>query len=79
MAKYFLKNWQTFPFKRKSFEDQLDRYAKVCVASIDNPNVILDIIPIYGYRSYNTGLGKVIKLIRPVRLKTPISLPSDSL
>lgn len=48
MAKFLLTNWETVPFKKKSFEGQPDRFIKVCVASIDNPKQVLAIIPLFG-------------------------------
>lgn len=78
MEKYFLKNWKTFPFKKKSFEGQLGRYAKVCVVSANNPDVVIDIIPIYGEK-YNTGLGRVIKLIYDIELNVPLDSESNKL
>lgn len=62
MDKFYLKNWRTFPFKEKSFDGQLDRYATACVTSVRNPNKILDIVPVWG-RNYNGGMGKLIDLI----------------
>ena len=62
MEKYLFKNWATFPFKRKSFDGQMDRYLKVCVVSIDNPTKVLDIIPIYGNEN-SSGLRDIINLI----------------
>lgn len=29
MEKYLFKNWKTFPIKNKSFDGQMDRFAKV--------------------------------------------------
>lgn len=49
MAKYKMINWQTVPFKRKSFKGQLDRYAKCCIVSEDEPHKVLDIIPLFGF------------------------------
>ena len=48
MAKFLFTNWETVPFKRKSFEGQLDRYAKACIASVDNPQRVLFILPFFG-------------------------------
>lgn len=62
MEKYLFKNWTTFPFKRKSFDGQMDRYLKVCVVSIDNPMKVLDIIPIYGNEN-SSGLRDIINLV----------------
>ena len=78
MEKYFFKNWKTFPFKKKSFEGQLSRYAKVCVVSVNNPDIVMDIIPIYGEK-YNSGLGRVIKLIYDIELKVPLDSESNRL
>lgn len=52
MAKYKLINWQTLPFKRKSFDGQLERYIKCCVVSADVPDKVLDVVYIFG----NKGL-----------------------
>ena len=78
MEKYLFKNWKTLPFKKKSFEGQLSRYAKVCIVSIDNPDKVIDIIPIYGEK-YNTGLGRLIKLIYDIELKVPLDSESNRL
>ena len=67
MGKYVFRHFATFPFKRKSFDGQMDRYAKVCVVSVDNPQKVLDIIPIYG-RDDNAGMGDIIKLIYDIEL-----------
>ena len=66
MEKYLFKNWATFPFRRISFEGQMDRYAKVCVVSVDNPQRVLDIIPIYG-KEKSSGLCDIINLIISVQ------------
>lgn len=78
MGKYLLKNWKTYPFKKKTFEGQLGRYAKVCIVSIDNPEKVLDIIPIYGEK-YNSGLGRVIKLFYDIELAVPLDNESNKL
>ncbi len=78
MEKYLFKNWKTFPFKKKSFEGQMGRFAKVCIASIDNPEKILDIIPLYG-KKYDSGIGRVIKLIYDIELKVPLDSESKNL
>ena len=67
MGKYLFRNFATFPFKKKTFEGQMDRYAKLCVVSVDNPQKVLDIIPIYG-RDGNAGMGDIIKLIYDIEL-----------
>lgn len=67
MEKYYLKNWRTFPFKEKSFEKQLERFAIATVCSVNNPNVILDIVPVWG-RDYNRGIGRYIKLVHEKEL-----------
>lgn len=63
MEKYLYKYWQTFP-KYNSIDGQLDRFAKVCVVSVSNPQKVLDIIPIWGKKmnldyvtSYNSFLS----------------------
>lgn len=48
MEKYFFKNWATFPFKRKTFDGQMDRFVTVCVVNAETPQKVLDIIPIFG-------------------------------
>lgn len=62
MEKYYFKNWKTFPIKNKSFDGQMDRFVKVCVVSINNPDKVLDIIPIFGKESLS-GLRDIIRLI----------------
>jgi len=57
-----LKKWKTFPFREKSFEGQLDRFAIAAITSVKAPNVIIDIVPVWG-RSYNGGMGKYINLL----------------
>lgn len=59
MSKFIFTNWETVPFKKKSFEGQLERYAKVCVASIDNPQKVLFILPLFG-----AGFGHIIEAVR---------------
>lgn len=78
MSKFLFKNWKTSQFKKKSFEGQLGRYAKVCIVSVDNPETVLDIIPIYGEK-YNSGLGRVIKLFYDIELKVPLDSESNRL
>lgn len=63
MAKFLLTNWETVLFKRKSFEEQLDRYLKVCVASVDNPLQILQIIPLFGKKNRG-GFTDLIEIVR---------------
>lgn len=62
MEKYLYKYWQTFPFKYNSFDGQLDRFAKVCVVSVSNPQKVLDIIPIWGKKD-EPRLRDIIQLI----------------
>ena len=78
MEKYLFKNCKTYPFKKKSFEGQLGRYAKVCIVNVDNPEKIIDIIPIYGEK-YNKGLGRVIKLFYDIELNVPLDSESNRL
>lgn len=63
MAKYLLTNWETVPFKKKSFDGQLDRYLKVCVASFENPQQILFIIPLFGTKN-GGGFADLIEVVR---------------
>ena len=63
MGKYILTNLETVPFKRKSFEGQLDRYLKVCIASVDNPQKVLLIMPLYG-KSNGSGFCNIINTVR---------------
>lgn len=72
MEQYYFKNWKTYPFKKKSFEGQLDRYAKVCIVSVAKPNEVIDIIPIF-------GLGRIIKLIHDIELSVPLDIESKQL
>lgn len=71
MDKYLLTNWSTCPFKKKTFEGQMDRYAKVCVVSVANPQKVLDIIPLYG-KVNNTGFSDIIKLIYDIERGIPL-------
>lgn len=63
MAKYLLVNWETVLFKRKSFEGQLDRYLKVCVASVDEPQKVLFILPLFGNKN-GGGFSDLIEVVR---------------
>ena len=63
MAKYLFTNWETVPFKRKSFEGQLDRYIKVCVASVDKPQQVLMVLPLYG-KNNGGGFTHLIEIVR---------------
>ena len=63
MPLYKLINWKTFPFKRKSFEGQLDRYVKTCVVSVDNPHKVLLVLPLYG-KENGGGFGQLINIVR---------------
>lgn len=74
MTKYIFTNWKTIPFKRKSFEGQHERFAKVCVSSLDNPQQILAVIPIFGnthiieiVHKYELGRGEL-----PPFMKEPL-------
>lgn len=78
MEKYLFRNWKTHPFKKKSFEGQLGRYAKVCIVNVDNPEKVIDIIPIYGEK-YNKGLGRVIKLFYDIEINVPLDSESNRL
>ena len=49
MAKYKMVNWQTLPFKKNSYKGQLDRYAKCCIVSVEAPELVLDIVPLFGF------------------------------
>ena len=63
MAKFLLTNWETVPFKKKSFEEQLDRYLKVCIASADNPQKVLLTMPLYG-KNNRGGYSDLINVVR---------------
>lgn len=78
MGKYLLKNWKTFTFKNSSFEGQLDRYAKVCIVSVDDPERVVDIIPIYG-KKYSVGHGRIIKLFYDIEQGTILNKESQKL
>ena len=62
MAKYLLTNWETVPFKKKSFEEQLDRYLKVCVASVNNPQQVLLVLPLFGKKN-RSGFTDLIEVV----------------
>lgn len=49
MGRYKLINWQTLPFKKKSFKGQAERYIKCCIVGVDEPWKILDYIYIFGF------------------------------
>lgn len=68
MAKYLFTNWETIPFKKKSFEGQLDRYAKVCVSSVENPHKVLFILPLFG-KECGAGYGHIIEIVRNHELR----------
>ena len=78
MEKYMLKNWQTFPIKKKTFEGQMDRFVKVCVVSANNPYKILDIIPIFGNED-SCGMRDVINLIYDLERGIAIDNASEKL
>ena len=63
MAKFLFTNWETVPFKKRSFEEQLDRYLKVCVASVDNPQKVLIILPLFGKKNRG-GFTELIEVVR---------------
>lgn len=63
MAKYIFTNWETVPIKRKTFEGQLDRFVKVCVASVDNPQKVLFILPLFG-KENRSGFSNIIEVVR---------------
>lgn len=54
MEKYLFTNWETVPFKGKTYDWQLDRYLKVCVASVDNPQKVLCVLPLFGSNRGNS-------------------------
>ena len=78
MEKYFFINWATFPFKRKTFDGQMDRYVKVCVVNAENPQKVLDIIPIYGNEDLS-GIRDVIRLIYDIERGVEIDDASKKL
>jgi len=63
MAKYLFTNFETVPFKKKYFEGQLDRYLKVCVASADNPQKVLLVLPLFG-KDKGRGFNRLIEIVR---------------
>ncbi|MBQ6186671.1 MAG: hypothetical protein IJK49_01825 [Prevotella sp.] len=67
MNRYCLTNWKTSPFREKSFEGQLDRFAIACVVSADNPNRVLEVVPIFR-RESNYGLAKIIGILHKKEL-----------
>ncbi len=79
MGKYLLTNWETVPFKRKSFEGQLDRYLKVCVVSVESPHKVLQILPLYG-KENRGGFSDLIEEVRNYEIckekGKPCSLPA---
>lgn len=78
MEKYYFKNWKTYPFKKKSFNGQLDRFAKVCIVSVEKPNEVIDIIPIYGENN-DKRFESIIKLIHDIELNIPLDIESKKL
>ena len=77
MGKFKLINWQTIPFKRKSFKSQLDRYAKCCVVSVDNPEVVLEIIPLFGFEHLIKIVQNMEQGIDSEKWKTILEEPID--
>ena len=78
MEKYLFKNWKTFPFKKKSFDGQLDRYLTVCVVNAESPQTVLDIIPIYGSEKHS-DFREIIKLIYDIERGIEINESSREL
>ena len=68
MGKYIFTNWETVPFKKKSFEGQLDRFVKVCVVSVDNPQKVLFILPLYG-KEGGGGFSHLVEVVRNHELR----------
>ena len=67
MTKYIFTNWETIPFKKKSFDGQLDRYAKVCVSSVNNPQKVLFVLPLFGSEN-GGGFGRIIEIVHNYEL-----------
>lgn len=74
MGKYIIANFETVPFKRKSFEGQMDRFVKIYIASVDAPDKVLAVVPLFG-NDNGTGFYDLIKAVRNHELgqdeKTP--------
>lgn len=63
MEKYLFTNWETIPRKGKTADWQLDRYLKVCVASIDNPQKVLFVLTLFG-KSNGGDFSRLIEIVR---------------
>lgn len=61
MKKFKFVHWRTFPIKKESFKGQYNRFALTCVVSVDNPEKVIDVIPIFGKN--NDRNERIIKLI----------------
>ncbi|MBQ8709429.1 MAG: hypothetical protein IJ550_02445 [Bacteroidaceae bacterium] len=75
MGKFKMINWQTLPFKKKSFERQMDRYIKCCIVKESEPDKVLDVICLFGFywlmdvvQKYEQGIEteEYEKLCRPI-------------
>lgn len=56
----------------------MERFVKVCVVNADNPNKVLDIVPIYGNED-SPGMRDIIRLIYNVERGTAIDDDSKKL
>lgn len=63
MGKYVFTNLETVPFKTKKYDWQLDRYLKLCIADVDNPQKVLFVLPLYGKQN-GRGFSKIIEVVR---------------
>ena len=63
MGKYIFTYLETVPFKKKSFEGQMDRFLKVCIASANNPQKVLFVLPLYGKQN-GGGFRGLIEVVR---------------
>lgn len=61
MKKFKFVHWRTFPIKKESFKGQYNRFALTCVVSVDSPEKVIDVIPIFGKN--NDRNERIIKLI----------------
>lgn len=70
--KYFFRNFRTFPFSKRSFNEQHEYFVKADVYSVKEPRRLLTVVPIWQRNTY----GNIIDLIRNNEVNgTPI--PND--
>ncbi len=72
MGHYLITKMETCQIRKKSFEGQLDRFLKIVIASADNPNQALAIVPLFG-KIDGSGFTEIINKVHQYEQETSLN------